>query len=120
MSEIKSKKALEYIHEYIPWAYMTLVIKTIQIAEQEAEERHAKEIQELKAECEKYKSLYENNESAIDTCRVAVNKLQELKKRAVEAFKEVMFDAMLDCKDGRFITENYKLDYFTQKLTKKQ
>lgn len=45
--------------------------------------------------------------------------MQELRDRAVEAFKEVMFDVMLDCKGGKFIQEAYKLDYFTQKLTEK-
>lgn len=45
--------------------------------------------------------------------------LQELIDRAIKAFEEVMFDVMLDYKDGKFIPEDYKLDYFTQKLNEK-
>lgn len=45
--------------------------------------------------------------------------LQELKDRAVEAFKDVIFDVSIDCKDGEFIPEDYKLDYFIQKLNEK-
>lgn len=90
MSEIKSKKASEYIHEYIPWAYMTLAIKTIQIAEQEAEERHAKEIQDLRDECEKWRTSESESRQreslAVKLCDEKRKVAEELRDRAGIAF----------------------------------
>lgn len=64
------------------------VVEAISIAETEAEERHAKE-------------------------------LQELKDKAIEAFKNVMFDVSLESKINNFIHQDYQLDVFTQKLNER-
>lgn len=113
MRAIKSKKAKEYIHDNIPWVYMTLAVKAILLSEKEAEERHAKEIDNLiQAQA---KRIY------MIQCDRA-DEIQKLTNRAVEAFKSACScgrEAGIGPKCERFIDcGRYKM--FTQKLTKKQ
>lgn len=113
MRVIKSKKAKEYIHENIPWGCMTLAVKAILLAEQEAKERHAKEIDNLiQAQA---KRIY------MIQCDRA-DETQKLNDKAIEAFKSACScgkEAGIGPKCERFIDcGRYKM--FTQKLTEKQ
>lgn len=73
-------------------------------------QKHKAEITELISERDKYKALYENNESAVETCRIAVERFQVIKHRAVETFKDTIFGEFPDCKQKNLINE------FTEKL----